>query len=111
MSGLTSERTVTARKAHVCYHCDGPISVGTKHIVSTWLNDGCFQSGRMHFECTDAWTEMNWGGANPALSQNEHAAPLRYHLTNHDLEWIEANYPLVARNLATLSLRAPVVWC
>lgn len=110
MSGL-SERAVTARKQHICYHCDGQISVGTRHLVSTWLNDGCFQSGRMHFECSEAWTEFNWGGANPQLSQNEDAPPLRSYLTRFDLDWIEANYPLVARNLATISLKAPVVWC
>lgn len=108
---VLSERPVQGRKPHKCYHCFGEIEPGIRHIATSWLNDGCFQNARMHFECSEAWTEFNWGGTHPSLAPRDEAPPLGSYLTGHDLDWLEANYPLVARNLSKLTLNAPVVWC
>ncbi|PZR84469.1 MAG: hypothetical protein DI537_32890 [Stutzerimonas stutzeri] len=108
---VLSERAVQARKAYTCYHCVGQILPGTLHLAANWLNDGCFETARMHFECSEAWTDRNWGSHASALAPADHARPLRFDLTAEDRRWLETNHPLAARNLTGLTLNADVVWC
>ena len=51
---LLSGSFPVAKKAHKCVWCGEEIKIGEKHYKFVGLNDGDFQSSRLHNECWDA---------------------------------------------------------
>lgn len=51
------------RKPHRCYLCNEMIEAGTVHVLRAGINEGNFDSIRMHAECeqaTQGWDEDTW---------------------------------------------------
>ena len=58
---LTTDR-VRARKAHRCFGCLRPITVGTVHDVSAAVSEGIAYRYREHDECRQAARDLNEQG-------------------------------------------------
>lgn len=58
---VLSDKMVVARKAHVCAHCDGPVSVGERHRSRSERVDGDLMSWRWCAACCDLMARISDG--------------------------------------------------
>ncbi len=59
MNQCQTDKTLVARKAHVCQECGRAISKGTEHHLQKGVVDGSWYSWRVHSDCAELYWALN----------------------------------------------------